>query len=70
MKDLLASGLDRFPGLKAQLRRWRDHLLPGRAVSAGYVALQGEAAVRQGEQLRQSWQDDTLPTKQWSLVEK
>ncbi len=70
MKAMLARGLDHFPGLKSRLRRWRDRLFPGKAVSADYVALQGEAAMEQGQALRQSWQDDTLPDKQWELVEK
>ena len=70
MKAVLSQALNHFPNFKRELRRLRDRWLPGSAVSTDYVALEGQVAVLQGQQLRQSWQDDALPARQRELVEK
>lgn len=70
MKAILSQGLNRFPGLKRQLKHLRDRWFPAQSISTGYVALQGQDALAQGQQLRQSWQDDALPGRQRELVEK
>jgi SAM-dependent methyltransferase len=70
MKAALSHALKHFPKLKRQLRRLRDRWLPGRLVSSNYLALQGQDAQLQGQQLRQSWQDSSLPGRQRALVQK
>jgi len=62
--------LDRFPGLKRQLRELRDKLIPATSVSSHYVEIGTEA--REGEALRlaDSWKAADLPTRQRALVER
>ena len=70
MKAALSHALKHFPKLKRQLRRLRDSWLPVSLVSSNYLALQGQDALVQGQQLRQSWQDSSLPGRQRELVQK
>ena len=70
MMSGLSRALKHFPNFKRQLSRLRDRWLPGSAVSTDYLALEGQDAVLQGQQLRQSWQDNALPARQRELVEK
>jgi SAM-dependent methyltransferase len=70
MDSLIRAALNRFPCLKQLLRRVRDRLFPGTAVSSNYVVLQAGEANTEGQRLRNSWQDDALPQRQRELVEQ
>lgn len=66
MKQLLKAVVNRFPRLKATLRR----LLPSRGVSSHYVELGGSEAGRESARLRAAWQDNDLPVRQRELVDR
>lgn len=70
MRAAIVSVLNRFPGLKRVLRGARNRLFPGVGVSTNYVNLQGAEADAEGQRLRNSWQDDTLPKRQRELVDQ
>lgn len=70
MRATIFSVLNRFPALKRVLRAVRNRLLPGSGVSSDYVNLHGEEAGAEGQRLRNSWQDDSLPKKQRELVDQ
>jgi ubiquinone/menaquinone biosynthesis C-methylase UbiE len=70
MRAIIVSILNNFPSLKRLLRTMRDYLLPTTSVSASYIHLNNEDAMAEGQRLRDSWQDDTLPQKQRSLVDQ
>lgn len=62
--------LDRFPGVKRQLKRLREQLLPATSVSSRYVEI--DASRRDSESLRlaASWKTSDLPARQRALVER
>lgn len=66
MKRQLRAFVNRFPRLKAGLRR----ILPARGVSSHYVELGGEEADRESSRLRSAWQDNDLPGRQRELVDR
>ncbi|QHE83756.1 class I SAM-dependent methyltransferase [Hydrogenophaga sp. BPS33] len=66
MKRQLKALVNRFPRLKAVLRR----LLPSRGVSSHYVELGGAEAAQESSRLRDAWQDNHLPTRQRELVDR
>lgn len=66
MKRQLKALVNRFPRLKATLRR----LLPSRGVSSHYVELDGNEADRESSRLRAAWQDNGLPARQRELVDR
>lgn len=66
MKRLLRTLLNRFPRLKALMRR----MLPWRGVSSHYVELGGDEADRESSRLRSAWQDNDLPARQRELVDR
>lgn len=66
MKRQLKALVNRFPRLKAILRR----ALPSRGVSSHYVELDGNEANRESSRLRAAWQDNDLPARQRELVDR
>ncbi len=68
LRTLIRPVLDRFTFL-LPLARWvnRRFFAQG-SVSSHYIALSGETAALEGERLRSSWQDDSIPQKQRELV--
>ncbi|MDO9438431.1 class I SAM-dependent methyltransferase [Hydrogenophaga sp.] len=66
MKRQLRAFVNRFPRLKAALRR----MLPARGVSSHYVELGGDEADRESSRLRSAWQDNDLPARQRELVDR
>lgn len=66
MKRQLRAFVNRFPRLKAALRR----MLPARGVSSHYVELGGDEADRESSRLRSAWQDNDLPARQRKLVDQ
>lgn len=66
MKRQLKALINRFPRLKAVLRRMR----PSRGVSSHYVKLDGNEADRESSRLRAAWQDNDLPARQRELVDR
>ena len=60
MKRQLRALVNRFPRLKAGLRR----ILPARGVSSHYVELDDDEASRESSRLRSAWQDNDLPARQ------
>lgn len=70
MKVAIVHLLNRFPKLKHVLRYFRNRLIWTGGVSSHYVTLQGGEADAEGQRLRNSWQDDTLPKKQRRLVDQ
>lgn len=69
MKAALRSLLNRFPRLKAILKRLRNRLSPSTGVSSHYVPLKTEEAVGESARLRDAWQSDALPRRQRELVD-
>ncbi len=70
MRVIIVSILNNFPGFKSLLRTIRDYLFPATSVSASYIHLNNEDAMAESQRLRDSWQDETLPQKQRSLVDQ
>lgn len=68
MKAALRSLLNRFPRLKAGLKRLRSRLSPPGGVSSNYVSLKTEEAASEASRLRDAWQSDALPRRQRELV--
>lgn len=66
MKRQLRALVNRFPRLKAALRR----LLPSRGVSSHYVELGRDEVDRESSRLRAAWQDNDLPARQRELVDR
>lgn len=69
MKTALRSLLNRFPRLKALLKRLRNRLSPSTGVSSHYVPLKTEEAANEATRLRDAWQSDALPRQQRELVD-
>jgi ubiquinone/menaquinone biosynthesis C-methylase UbiE len=70
MRAMIVSVLNNFPSLKHLLRTMRDYLFPITNVSSSYIHLKSEESIAEGRRLRDSWQDETLPQKQRSLVDQ
>ena len=70
MRAIIVSVLNYFPNIKRLLRTMRNYLLSSTNVSAGYIHLKNEDAMAEGQRLRDSWQDNSLPQKQRSLVDQ
>ncbi|AOF84862.1 methyltransferase domain protein [Hydrogenophaga sp. RAC07] len=66
MKRQLRTLINRFPRVKAALRR----MLPARGVSSHYVELDDDEANRESSRLRSAWQDNDLPARQRELVDR
>lgn len=66
MKRQLRALVNRFPRLKAGLRRF----LPARGVSSHYVELGDAEADRESSRLRSAWKDNDLPGRQRELVDR
>jgi SAM-dependent methyltransferase len=62
--------LNRLPHLKKILRKVRDRLLLKGGVSSNYVNLQQAEIETEGQRLRNSWQNESLPIKQRELVDQ
>jgi SAM-dependent methyltransferase len=70
MRTAIVSILNRFPKLKLVLRGVSNRFFSGVGVSSKYVYLNGEDAAAEGQRLRNSWQDNTLPKRQRELVDQ
>ena len=66
MKRQLRALINRFPRLKAALRK----ALPARGVSTQYVELGDDEANHESSRLRSAWQDNDLPARQRKLVDR
>nr|WP_314709154.1 class I SAM-dependent methyltransferase [uncultured Comamonas sp.] len=56
--------------MKRVLRGVRNRFFPRIGISSNYVNLEGIEAGAEGQRLRNSWQDDSLPKKQRELVDQ
>lgn len=70
MNAALRTILNRFPHLKAVLRRVRSRFAPAAGVSAHYVSLKADEAADESARLRKAWQADELPRRQRELVDE
>ena len=70
MRSAITSFLSHYPRLNHLVRRVLSGLLPGTSVSSDYVFLRGEVAGEEGQRLRESWQNETLPERQRELVDQ
>lgn len=66
---MLRAWLNRHPRVKHLLVSVRAKLLGRPIVSSHYEEVSGEDARREGERLRDSWQDADLPARQRNLVD-
>jgi ubiquinone/menaquinone biosynthesis C-methylase UbiE len=62
--------INRFPKLKAQLKRLRDVLMPSASVSSHYIEMKPAEAGGEAARLRSAWQADKLPRRQRELVNR
>lgn len=70
MRAVLISLLNRTPALKSLVRSVCSRLSFGEGVSKNYVRLDGAVASEEGQRLRNSWMDETLPQRQRALVDQ
>lgn len=70
MKSALRSLLDRFPGLKALLKRVLFTFRPPGGVSTHYESMDAAQADAEANRLRGAWQADELPLRQRELVDR
>lgn len=70
MKASLRSLLNRFPRLKAGLKRLRSRLSPPGGLSSNYVSLKFDEAAGESARLRNSWKNSALPQRQRELVDQ
>lgn len=63
------SVLNYFPRLRRLLRIMLSYFHVSVRVPASYIYLKGKEADVEGRRLRNSWQDISLPQRQWELVE-
>lgn len=70
MRAALHFLLNRFPRLKAGLKRLRSHLTMSGSVSSNYVSLTVDEAPAESARLRDSWRNVALPQRQRELVEQ
>jgi SAM-dependent methyltransferase len=69
MKELLRRQLNRFPRLKALLKRVFRVISPAAGVSTDYVEMEISEAGGESARLRDAWQADDLPQRQRKLVD-
>ncbi|KXJ51769.1 MAG: methylase [Thalassospira sp. Nap_22] len=62
--------LNRFPRLKALLRRSLRVILPGRGVSTHYVEMAADDADSESARLRMAWLNEGMPSRQRELVDR
>lgn len=70
MRSAIVFLLNRFSVLRRVLDSVRNRLFCATGVSSHYVMLQGEEARTEGQRLRDSWQNDVLPERQYKLVQR
>lgn len=70
MKRQIRRLLNRFPRLKALLRRGLRVILPGRGVSTHYVEMAADETGRESARLRMAWLNDDMPARQRELVDR
>ncbi|MCV9944187.1 MULTISPECIES: class I SAM-dependent methyltransferase [unclassified Rhizobium] len=68
--SFLRASLNRFPGVKSQLKRLREHLLPATSVSSHYVEIDAARRDSESSRLAASWKASDLPARQRTLVER
>jgi SAM-dependent methyltransferase len=69
MNASLHSFLNRFPLVKAGLKRLRSRLRPSGGVSSNYVPLKVDEVAEESARLRNSWRNIELPQRQRELVD-
>jgi ubiquinone/menaquinone biosynthesis C-methylase UbiE len=69
MKSSVRAVLNRFPRLKARLKRLLRWLRPVGSVSSNYVQLKDGETDMEASRLRAAWQDSGLPLRQRELVD-
>jgi len=69
MKASIRALLNRFPRLKARLKRWLAWVRPSGGVSSNYVRLKAGETREEASRLRAAWQDSELPRRQRELVD-
>jgi ubiquinone/menaquinone biosynthesis C-methylase UbiE len=69
MKSAVRALLNRFPRIKAFLKRMRHLVRPSFGVSSNYVQLQEGEAGSESTRLRAAWQATALPQRQRALVD-
>ena len=70
MKRQIRALLNRFPRLKALLRRGLRVILPGRGVSTHYVEMATDETGSESARLRMAWLNDDMPARQRELVDR
>jgi ubiquinone/menaquinone biosynthesis C-methylase UbiE len=70
MKKQIRALLNRFPRLKALLRRGLRVILPGRGVSTHYVEMAADETGSESARLRMAWLNDDMPARQRELVDR
>lgn len=70
MLSTMRAAINRFPKLKARLKRLRDALMPGASVSSHYIEMNQAEAPSESVRLRSAWQADELPRRQRELVNR
>lgn len=70
MKRQIRALLNRFPRLKALLRRSLRVILPGRGVSTHYVEMAADETGSESARLRMAWLNDGMPARQRELVDR
>jgi ubiquinone/menaquinone biosynthesis C-methylase UbiE len=70
MKRQLRGLINRFPRLKALLKRCMRAVIPAQGVSTHYIEMTGNEVGTESNRLRMAWMDDGLPAKQRELVDR
>jgi SAM-dependent methyltransferase len=70
MATTLRVALNRFPWLKARIKRLRDFLMPSTSVSSHYVEMENAEVGSEVTRLRSAWQAEGLPLRQRALVDR
>ncbi|MFP5431058.1 MAG: class I SAM-dependent methyltransferase [Gammaproteobacteria bacterium] len=70
MQQALRTAINRFPWLKAHLKRLRDVFMSGASVSSHYIEMKPAEIDTEATRLRSAWQADGLPRRQRALVDR
>lgn len=70
MKKAFRSFINRFPRLKAFIKRVAQRMFPSMWASARYVEMPDEETGSESARLRMAWKDQDLPVKQRELVDR
>lgn len=70
MRKQIRALLNRFPRLKALLKRGMRVILPGRGVSTHYVEMAANETGSESVRLRMAWLNNDMPARQRELVDR